>query len=97
MDEDPLEGASGLSAVENFAGLDTHRVLDVLVRNLEGMVFRCAIDPTWTMLFVSSGCMALTGYSADELILNRKFTFEELTRPRDMSPVRPAFIPCGTV
>ncbi len=41
---------------EVWAGIDSRRVLDVLVRNLDGMVFRCAIDSYWTMSFVSAGC-----------------------------------------
>ncbi len=74
--------------MENFAGLDTRRILDVLVRNLEGMVFRCAVDPTWTWIFVSSGSQCLTGYTPDELVLERACTFEDLTHPADRAFVR---------
>ena len=74
--------------MDSFSGLDTQRVLDVLVRNLEGMVFRCSIDAEWTMLFTSAGCIPLTGYSGDEFIIHRTITCEELTHPDDRSLVR---------
>jgi hypothetical protein len=45
--------------------------LRVLVNNLEGMVFRCAIDEQWTVHFVSDGSRELTGYCPDELEYNR--------------------------
>jgi diguanylate cyclase (GGDEF)-like protein/PAS domain S-box-containing protein len=64
------------------------RVLDTLVHNLEGMVYRCRHDDDWTMLFVSQGCLALTGYTPEELIQNAHISYEEITHPEDRSRVR---------
>src|SRR5215203_3161401 len=68
--------------------IDSQRVLDVLVHNLEGMLFRCAIDNDWTLHFVSEGAKALTGYSPAELEHNRAISCEELTHPDDRALVR---------
>lgn len=75
---------------DGWEGIDSRRVLDVLVRNLDGMVFRCAIDSHWTMCFVSAGCRQLTGYAASELLHNRVVSYESITEPADRSRVRAA-------
>ena len=70
--------------------IDSERVLQVLVHNLDGMVFRCAIDPHWTLHFVSDGCRGLTGYCPDELEFNKVVSLEEITHPDDRQVVRKA-------
>ena len=54
------------------------RQLTVLMDNLPGMAYRCLNDEHWTMLFVSGGCVELTGYQPEELIHNRVKSFAEL-------------------
>ena len=77
------------SASVNSAMLaDPSRVLDMLVNNLEGMVYRCRYDHAWTMLFVSQGCFGLTGYTPTELIRNAHVSYEGMTHPEDRSRVR---------
>ena len=71
-------------------GIDAERVLQVLVRNLDGMVFRCAIDAQWTMHFVSDGSRELTGYCPDELEYNKLTSLEMITHPDDRARVRQA-------
>ncbi|MDK9725731.1 MAG: EAL domain-containing protein [Sterolibacteriaceae bacterium MAG5] len=68
--------------------VDRSRVLDTLVNNLDGMAYRCRHDEQWTMLFVSTGCLELTGYGSDELIDNACTSWEELTHPEDRHRVR---------
>jgi diguanylate cyclase (GGDEF)-like protein/PAS domain S-box-containing protein len=73
-------------------GIDAERVLQVLVRNLDGMVFRCAIDAQWTMHFVSDGSRGLTGYCPDELEYNKLTSLEMITHPEDRGRVRQAIL-----
>jgi len=64
------------------------RVLDTLVNNLEGMAYRCLNDAHWTMVFVSQGCEALTGYLPTQLLRNQDISWEQITHLDDRDPVR---------
>jgi len=67
---------------------DRGLMLDSLMENLDGLVYCCLPDEQWTMLFVSSGCQKITGYSTEEILYNRKVSFESLTHPDDRESVR---------
>lgn len=67
---------------------DRGKMLDSLMENLDGLVYCCLPDAHWTMVFVSNGCAALTGYSPQELLYNRKASYETLTHPEDRDYVR---------
>lgn len=62
--------------------------LSFLLSNLPGMVYRCQKDSQWTMLFVSDGCMALTGYLPEDLIHNQRISFNELIREEYRESIR---------
>ena len=64
------------------------RVLDTLVNNLEGMAYRCLNDAHWTMVFVSRGCEALSGYAPTQLLGNHTASWEQITHPEDRDRVR---------
>lgn len=68
--------------------VDPSRILDTLVNNLDGMVYRCRCDLNWSMLFVSHGCFALTGYTPEALLSNGYITYEQITHPDDRLRVR---------
>ncbi len=53
----------------------------VLLSNLPGMAYRCDFDRDWTMRFVSEGCYELTGYKPEELLENRKPSFDQVINP----------------
>jgi len=65
----------------------SEKQLSNLMANLPGMAYRCKYDNDWTMEFVSQGCVELTGYSADELILNSKISYMELIHSEDKENV----------
>lgn len=52
-----------------------------LIENIPGMVYRCRADRDYTMLFISEGCLELTGYSPEDLLYNRVLSFNELIVP----------------
>lgn len=74
------------------ATVDHSRVLDTLVRNLEGMAYRCLNDENWTMIFVSEGCRELTGHAARKFVDEASVTWEEMTHPEDRQRVRRAIL-----
>src|SRR5690606_25755067 len=77
-----LDGPS-TSSVDSSA-----RVLETLLGNLDGMVYRCRDDADWTMEFVSQGCVRVTGYAPSDLLLNNRVSYEEITHPDDRERVR---------
>lgn len=58
------------------------RQLSSIVGNLPGFVYRCKYDEKWTMLYVSQGCLSVTGYSPEDLIENRKISFNNIIKPK---------------
>lgn len=57
--------------------------LSNIMSNLPGMAYRCLNDDKWTMKFVSSGALALTGYRPEELIDNKKKSFASIIHHDD--------------
>jgi diguanylate cyclase (GGDEF)-like protein/PAS domain S-box-containing protein len=85
-----------VTSMQNVQGTDstgqhvheTARMLRTLIGNIDGMVYRCHNDSQWTMEFVSDGCLAVTGYAPDDLLLNNTISYEEITHPEDRLRVR---------
>jgi PAS domain S-box-containing protein len=67
---------------------ESERALSTFLGNLPGMAFRCAHDASWSMLFVNNGCLELTGYSAEDLLYNRKLSFSDLIHAEDREAVK---------
>ena len=73
------------------------RLLETLLANLDGMVYRCRDDDDWTMEFVSDGCLALTGYQPRDLLFNAAISYENITHPDDRKVVRDTIGDCLAV
>jgi PAS domain-containing protein len=56
---------------------ETRSRLEELLRDVQGMAYRCECKPPWRMLWLSAGCGELTGYSQDDL-LSAKPNYETL-------------------
>ena len=74
--------------VNTALSLDSSRVLDTLMANLAGMAYRCRQDEHWTMLFVSRGCLELTGYAPEALVNNHRISWEDISLADDRQRVR---------
>ncbi|HWU85302.1 MAG TPA: EAL domain-containing protein, partial [Rhodocyclaceae bacterium] len=83
-----LMTAARQPASMTWGSIDSERMLGNLLRILDGMAYRCAIDRHWTMLLLSENCRELTGYGADEVCHNRVVSYASLTEPADRDSVR---------
>ncbi|MFO7649666.1 EAL domain-containing protein [Halomonas campaniensis] len=66
---------------------ESERRLDTLLNHLPGMAYRCLNDCDWTMLVVSQGAEALTGYAPEALLHNREVSYASLIHPPDQPKV----------
>ncbi len=66
---------------------ESTRRLATLMANLPGMAYRCANTRDWPMDFVSEGCLALTGYRANELMGRDRRLYGDLIHPDDRQMV----------
>ncbi|MFA9391697.1 MAG: PAS domain S-box protein [Prolixibacteraceae bacterium] len=57
---------------------EQRRQLFTLMSNLPGMAYRCKNDESWTMEFLSKGCLDLTGYDVLDLVGNKTLSFADL-------------------
>lgn len=61
--------------------IEREREYSSLISNLPGFVYRCANDKDWTMYFISNGCEAITGYTSEEFLFNKKISFNDIIHP----------------
>lgn len=54
---------------------DTKNRMNNQLNNLPGMAYTCYNNKNWEMQFLSEGCIALTGYSPNELLNNNKLSY----------------------
>jgi PAS domain S-box-containing protein len=65
---------------------ENERFKNTLLSNLPGVVYRCKVDESWTMVYLSEGIELLTGYKVDELIDNNKKCYNDIIRSDFQSP-----------
>jgi len=67
---------------------ESQRVLETLISNLPGFVYRCRNDKYWTLVFVTNGCFDVTGYRTEDLIENKNVVYDNLIVPEDQKRIR---------
>ncbi|MGC8892988.1 MAG: PAS domain S-box protein [Candidatus Saccharicenans sp.] len=60
---------------------EKNRFLETLIQNLPGMVYRCKNDRNWTMEYIAGQCWEITGYESEDLIENRRLSYNDLIVP----------------
>ena len=63
---------------ETPATPDATTLLGSLQRNVPGAIYRCAIDPSWTMELIGDEIERVTGYPAADFIANRRRAYGSL-------------------
>ncbi len=66
---------------------ESTRNLNNLMTNLPGMAYRCLNERGWPMVFISQGCMELTGFEPRELLRNGKVSYIGLIHKEDRKRV----------
>lgn len=67
-------------------GNDDRRMLETLLGNLPGLVYRCRNDDHWTAEFFSDGTLALTGFPASDFNEHRRH-YADVIHPADRDRV----------
>jgi diguanylate cyclase (GGDEF)-like protein/PAS domain S-box-containing protein len=83
-----LFGIMQNEVIESLLTAQQQRLLDTLLDNLDGMIYRCLYDSNWTMIYVSKGCESLTGFTPHDLLLNKEVSYELITHPDDRDTAR---------
>jgi PAS domain S-box-containing protein len=60
---------------------------NALLDHIPGMVYQCRTDWNHTLEYASKGCLTLTGYAPDDLIMNRITAYGDLIYPDDREMV----------
>ncbi|MDP2805172.1 MAG: EAL domain-containing protein [Gallionellaceae bacterium] len=77
-----------LSASLHEKMCDADRMMNAVLKNINGMGYCCLYDSKWTMVYVSEGCQALTGYEGKSFLSGHEIHMELITHPEDREYVR---------
>jgi PAS domain S-box-containing protein len=66
---------------------DSATLLLSLARNIPGAIYRCTLDPDWTMRLIGDEIERISGYPAEDFIDNRRRTYGSVIHPDDRAPV----------
>lgn len=68
--------------------MQNQNMLNNMISNLPGFIYRCANDENYTMYYISDACTMITGYLPEELIDNTTISFAELIDERDIDTIK---------
>ncbi|HSW67586.1 MAG TPA: ATP-binding protein, partial [Bacteroidales bacterium] len=67
--------------------VESKRITETLISNLQGIVYRCVNDENWTMLLLSDGFKNLTGFEPGDFIGSNSRHYIDLVHPDDRQMV----------
>ncbi len=67
---------------------ESQRQFNVMIDNLNGVVYRCLNDRYWTMEYMSDAIREITGYPADDFIGNAKRAYVTVIAEEDRKRIR---------
>jgi signal transduction histidine kinase len=86
----------GFAGATVYYGLAMERLLQTaepasllasLTRNIPGAIYRCGLDPDWTMQLIGDEIERITGYPAADFVDNRRRTYGSVIHPDDRAQV----------
>lgn len=72
---------------KNEIGKANYRNLSGLVNRMPAILYRGRNNHSWSMEYISEGCVALTGYQPSQLINQPQLSFGDLIHPEDAEKV----------
>ncbi len=66
---------------------ESERAHSTLLANLPGVAYRCLNQPGWPMQFLSQGCLEVTGYTPEALMIGGEKDFGDILHPEDRARV----------
>ncbi len=76
-------------AMEASRVYESERRIHTLMSNLPGTAFRCCNNfPTFTMEYMSEGCLEMTGYRPEEIVNRDDFCFFDIVHPEDLPQLK---------
>ncbi len=70
---------------------ESERSKGILISNMPGMAYRCKNDENWTMLSMSDKCRDILGYQPEDLVDNKKLSYNDVILPEWREKVREAW------
>ncbi len=67
---------------------DSEEKFRSMVSNIPGVVYRCAYDANWTVLFITDAIENLTGYKASEFEYSSFLSLSKIIHPDDLERVK---------
>jgi PAS domain S-box-containing protein len=67
--------------------VESHRSINTLISNIQGLVYRCRNDKHYTALFLSEGVRELTGYIPEDFLENKNISFKDIIYKDDQDYV----------
>lgn len=84
---EPLSSVSSSRFISGLEAITPRGLADHLFHNFPGMAYRCRNSASWSMEFVSPGCVALTGYQPEQFLPNGNLSYADLIHPHDQAMV----------